>query len=257
MLLVAGPCILENEKTPLEIAQTVSEYCQRLGIQYIFKASWKKANRTRLDSFTGLPFSESMALFDFIRKTAGVKIITDIHECVEVEKVAPHVDFLQIPAFLSRQTDLLLEAGRTGLPIHIKKGQFAGPESMKFAIEKVFSTGNNRVTLVERGTTFGYQDLIVDFRSVPLMQKLGVPVIVDCTHSLQKPNQTGGVTGGDPTMIETIARAAMAVGADGLFIETHPRPAEALSDGANMLPLDKLYSVLNICKKISEIIEMK
>lgn len=254
MLLIAGPCVLENETTPLQIAQTAQQLCDKVGLTYVFKASWKKANRTSIESFTGLPFAQTLEIFQRIKETVGCPILTDIHECAEVQPLAPYVDYFQIPAFLCRQTDLLIEAGRTGKYVNIKKGQFSSPESMRFAVEKVLSTGNNKILLTERGTTFGYQDLVVDFRSIPIMQRNNVPVIMDCTHSLQKPNQASGITGGDPDLIEIIAKAAIAVGADGLFIETHPHPAQALSDGANMLHLEKLEELLIKCKKIYDLV---
>lgn len=249
LLLIAGPCAIENSETPYEVAEKVSAICKRLDIDLVFKSSYKKANRTRLDSFTGIGKQQAYDILQDIRKKYNVPVLTDIHESYEADELKDVVDYLQIPAFLCRQTDLLLAAGQTGLWVNIKKGQFAAPESMQFAAEKVRSTGNDKVLLTERGTTFGYQDLVVDFRSIPIMKQFA-PVIMDCTHSLQQPNQSSGVTGGKPELIATIAKAAIAVGADGLFIETHPNPTQALSDGQNMLHLDRLEELLEICLRV-------
>ncbi len=245
LLLLAGPCAIENAETPYEVAERVSAICKRLDIDLVFKASYKKANRTRLDSFTGIGKQQAYDILQDIRKKYNVPVVTDIHESYEADELKDVVDYLQIPAFLCRQTDLLLAAGQTGLWVNIKKASFQHL-SMQFAAEKVRSTGNQKVLLTERGTTFGYQDLVVDFRSIPIMKQFA-PVIMDCTHSLQQPNQTSGVTGGKPELIATIAKAAMAVGADGLFIETHPNPGQALSDGQNMLHLDRLEELLEVC----------
>ncbi len=245
--LIAGPCVIENENITFTVAEHLKEVTSRLGIKLIFKSSYKKANRTKLGSFTGLDRAQALDILRRVRETFDVPVITDIHESWEAEEVAAYVDYLQIPAFLCRQTDLLLAAGRTGKPVNIKKGQFMSPEAMRFAVEKVYSTGNKKVLLTERGTTFGYYDLVVDFRSVPIMKSIGVPVVVDCTHSVQKPNQTVGVTGGDPDMIETLALAAIATGADGLFMEVHPNPAEALSDAASQLQMEKVEAILKKC----------
>ncbi len=242
--LMAGPCAVESQAMTFDIAVQVAEITKRLQIPYIFKASYRKANRSRLDSFTGIGDQKALDILGNIRQQLGLPVVTDIHTPQEAAIAAPYVDILQIPAFLCRQTDLLVAAAHTGKIVNIKKGQFLSPEAMKFAVEKVRQAGNPQVLLTERGTTFGYQDLIVDFRGIPQMQSIGVPVVLDCTHSLQQPNQTAGVTGGLPALIETIARAGIAVGADGLFIETHPNPAQAKSDGANMLPLDKLEPLL-------------
>lgn len=242
--LLAGPCVIEGEQMALDIAGEIKEITERLNIPYVFKGSYRKANRSRLDSFTGIGDIKALEILDKVRKTYNIPAVTDIHQPDEADLAAPFVDILQIPAFLCRQTDLLLAAARTGKMVNIKKGQFLAPGAMRHAIEKVREAGNNRVAVTERGTTFGYQDLIVDFRGVPEMQKFDCPVIVDVTHSLQQPNQSAGVTGGRPDMIETIARAAIAVGADGLFIETHPNPAVAKSDGANMLRLELLPQLL-------------
>jgi 2-dehydro-3-deoxyphosphooctonate aldolase (KDO 8-P synthase) len=250
LILIAGPCVIENDTTPFFVAEKVSAICKQLGIEYVFKSSYKKANRTSLNSFTGIDFDKALNILSEVKKQFNVPVLTDVHESHEVNEIAAVVDYLQIPAFLCRQTDLLLECGKSGKWVNIKKGQFSSPESMQFAVEKVRSTGNNKVMLTERGTTFGYQDLVVDFRSIPVMQSFNVPVILDATHSLQQPNQLAGVTGGKPELIETICKAGIAVGVDGLFIETHPNPAEALSDGKNMLQLDKLEPLLEKLLKI-------
>lgn len=244
--LLAGPCVIEGEKMALEIAETIVETTSRLGIPYVFKGSYRKANRSRIDSFTGIGDEKALRILAKVRDEFGCPVVTDIHLPEEAAMAAEYLDILQIPAFLCRQTDLLVAAAHTGKPVNIKKGQFMAPEAMRFAAEKVRTAGNNDVMVTERGTTFGYGDLVVDFRGVPRMQQAcRCPVIVDCTHSLQQPNTAGGVTGGCPEMIETIARAAVATGADGLFIETHPEPARALSDGANMLRLDLLEPLLS------------
>lgn len=242
--LMAGPCVVENEEVVMSTAARMVEITSRLGIPYIFKASYRKANRSRADSFTGIGDVQALNLLAKVRREFGVPVVTDIHNPEEAAMAAEYVDVLQIPAFLCRQTDLLTAAAETGKWINIKKGQFLAPESMVFAAEKITECGNHNVMLTDRGTMFGYQDLIVDFRGIPTMQKTGFPVVVDITHSLQQPNQSCGVTGGHPEMIETIARAAIAVGADGLFVETHPNPACALSDGANMLHLDRMEAML-------------
>lgn len=243
--LLAGPCVIEGEDMAYEIGRHIKSVCEPLGIPFAFKGSYRKANRSRLDSFRGIGDIEALKILSDVGKELDVPVVTDIHEPGEAEMAAEFADILQIPAFLCRQTDLLVAAARTGRTVNIKKGQFLAPESMRFAVEKVRSTGNNEVTVTERGTTFGYGDLIVDYRGIPEMQQAcKAPVIVDCTHSLQQPNTAGGVTGGRPELIETIARAAVATGADGLFMETHPRPAEAKSDGANMLRLDLLGPLL-------------
>jgi 2-dehydro-3-deoxyphosphooctonate aldolase (KDO 8-P synthase) len=242
--LIAGPCAIEGEQMAFDIAGQVHEMCQRLGIQYIFKGSYRKANRSRKDSFTGIGDEVALDILRRVGSHFNVPTTTDIHTDSEAALAAQYVDVLQIPAFLCRQTSLLTAAALTGKTVNIKKGQFVSPEAMQFAAGKVQEEGNPNVWLTERGTTFGYQDLIVDFRGIPVMQSFGVPVVLDCTHSLQQPNQTSGVTGGRPALIETIAKAGVAVGVNGLFIETHPRPSEAKSDGANMLPLDRLEGLL-------------
>ncbi len=248
--LIAGPCVVENETMPLEIAETIVGITDNLKIPYIFKASYKKANRSRLDSFTGIGDLKGLEAIRKVRDKLNIPVLTDVHSPEEAKLAAEFVDVLQIPAFLCRQTDLLVTAAKTGKVINIKKGQFLSPEAMKYAVRKVLDSGNDKIMLTERGTTFGYQDLVVDFRGIPAMQSTGTPVILDCTHSLQRPNQASGVTGGQPEMIETIAKAGIAVGADGLFIETHPDTANALSDGANMLPLDNLEGLLKKLVKI-------
>lgn len=242
--LMAGPCVIEDETSPMHIAEVLVETTSRLGIPYIFKASYRKANRSRLDSFTGIGDEKALKVLGKIRDTFGIPVVTDIHTAEEAGMAAEYADVLQIPAFLCRQTDLLVAAAKTGKVVNIKKGQFLSGESMGFAVEKVKLSGNDKVMLTERGSMFGYQDLVVDYRNIPIMQGFGVPVVLDVTHSLQQPNQTSGVTGGKPEMIGVIAKAGIAAGADGIFMETHPDPAHALSDGANMLPLDKVEGLL-------------
>lgn len=242
--LFAGPCVIEGEEMALDIAEKVCEVTSRLNIPYVFKGSYRKANRSRIDSFTGIGDIEALKILRKVGETFNIPVVTDIHSADEAEMAAEYVDVLQIPAFLCRQTDLLVAAAKTGKLVNIKKGQFLSPESMKFAVQKVRDTGNNNVALTERGTTFGYQDLIIDYRGIPEMRKNGCPVILDITHSLQQPNQDKGVTGGRPELIETVARAGIAVNADGLFIETHQNPAVAKSDGANMLRLELLPDLL-------------
>ncbi|MDD6778971.1 MAG: 3-deoxy-8-phosphooctulonate synthase [Bacteroidales bacterium] len=242
--LLAGPCVIEGEDMALEIAGKVKEITDRLNIPYVFKGSYRKANRSRIDSFTGIGDIAALEILRKVRDTYGIPVVTDIHTAEEAAIAAQYVDVLQIPAFLCRQTDLLVAAARTGKMVNIKKGQFLSPEAMAFAVQKVRDAGNDDVAITERGTTFGYQDLVVDFRGIPEMQKNGCPVILDVTHSLQQPNQSKGVTGGLPHLIEPMARAAIAVGADGLFMETHQNPAVAKSDGANMLRLDLMEGLL-------------
>jgi 2-dehydro-3-deoxyphosphooctonate aldolase (KDO 8-P synthase) len=242
--LLAGPCVIEGETMALHIAGQIVRITERLQIPFIFKGSYRKANRSRLDSFTGIGDEKALNILRKVRETFGVPVVTDIHETHEAERVAEYADMLQIPAFLCRQTDLLTAAAGTGRMVNIKKGQFLAPGAMEFAARKVTDAGNPNVLLTERGTTFGYTDLVVDFRSIPQMQQTGFPVVTDVTHSLQQPNQTSGVSGGMPSLIETVARAAVAVGTDGLFIETHPDPAHAKSDATNMLPLHLLEDLL-------------
>ena len=248
-LVMAGPCVVENEEVMMRVAEKACAVTDTLKIPYIFKASYRKANRSRLDSFSGIGDEKALKLLAKVRSEFGVPTVTDIHNPEEAAMAAEYVDVLQIPAFLCRQTDLLVAAAKTGKVVNIKKGQFLAPEAMAFAAGKVHDAGNPNIMLTDRGTTFGYHDLIVDMRSIPTMQATGYPVVMDITHSLQQPNTTSGVTGGLPAMIETIARAAVAVGADGLFIETHPDPSVAKSDGANMLPLEQLERLLTrLCR---------
>ncbi len=242
--LIAGPCVVESANGVMEIAEKVAGLCKELGIPYVFKASYRKANRTAASSFTGIGDEKALKLIQAVGKALDLPTTTDIHTAEEAALAANYVDILQIPAFLCRQTDLLIAAAKTGKVVNVKKGQFLSGPSMKFAAEKIKQSANEKIILTERGNSFGYQDLIVDYRNITWMKEIGVPVVMDCTHSLQQPNQTSGITGGNPQLIETIAKAAIATGADGLFIETHPRPAEAKSDGANMLPLDLLEPLL-------------
>lgn len=253
--LLAGPCVIEGEDMALRIAEKITEITTRLQIPYVFKGSYRKANRSRLDSFTGIGDEKALKILRKVGETFGVPTVTDIHETHEAAMAAEYVDVLQIPAFLCRQTDLLVAAARTEKVVNIKKGQFLSPGAMQFAAQKVVDAGNRQVMLTERGTTFGYTDLVVDYRGIPQMQAFGFPVVMDVTHSLQQPNQTSGVTGGMPALIETIAKAAIAVGADGLFIETHPEPEVAKSDGANMLQLDLLEGLLTRLVRIREAIK--
>ena len=242
--LIAGPCVVESEEIVMEIAEKVSVVCTNLGIPYVFKASYRKANRTSATSFTGIGDETALALVKKVGEKYKVPTTSDIHAHEEAAMASKYIDILQIPAFLCRQTDLLVAAAETGKIVNVKKGQFLSGPSMKFAVEKIRNAGNERIILTERGNSFGYQDLVVDYRNIPWMQEHGKPVVMDCTHSLQQPNQASGVTGGNPQLIETIAKAAIATGANGLFIETHPAPAKAKSDGANMLKLDFLESLL-------------
>lgn len=250
--LMAGPCVIEGEEMAMQIAEKIMTITNRLNIPYIFKGSYRKANRSRIDSFTGIGDEKALKILRKVNETFGIPTVTDIHESHEAAMAAEYVDVLQIPAFLCRQTDLLIAAAKTGKIVNIKKGQFLAPAGMQFAVQKVIDAGNNNIMITERGTTFGYTDLVVDYRGIPQMQKFGFPVVMDVTHSLQQPNQTSGVTGGMPELIETVAKAAIAVGADGLFIETHPEPAKAKSDGANMLRLDLLEKLLLKLVRIRE-----
>ena len=248
--LIAGPCVIEGETLLMEVAEHLVKLCHALEIPLIFKSSYRKANRTSASSFMGIGDELALKLLQKTGQTFGIPVTTDIHTAEEAAMAAAYVDILQIPAFLCRQTDLLIAAAKTGKIINVKKGQFLSGPSMKFAVEKIMQAGNQNVGLIERGNTFGYQDLVVDYRNIPWMQAIGVPVIMDCTHSLQQPNQAEGITGGNPKMIETIAMAAIATGADGLFIETHPNPSIAKSDGANMLALENLEPLLRKLVKV-------
>lgn len=241
---MAGPCVIENETMPFEICQTLISICNKLDIPFIFKASYRKANRSKIDSFQGIGDQKALNVLGQIKQRYNIPIVTDVHSVEEIPQVSEVADIIQIPAFLSRQTDLLVCAAKTNKIINIKKGQFLSGQAMKYACEKVFSIGNKKVILTDRGNMYGYQDLVVDFRNIIQMQENKVPVVMDITHSLQKPNQYQGVSGGDPTMIETIARAAISIGTEGLFIETHPNPQEAKSDGSNMLPLSQIEGLL-------------
>ena len=253
--LLAGPCAIEGEKMTMEIAEKILEITDKLEIPFIFKGSYRKANRSRLDSFTGIGDIEALEILKKVGERFNIPTVTDIHTAEEAAIAAQYVDVLQIPAFLCRQTDILVAAAKTGKIVNIKKGQFLSPESMIHAVNKVKESGNNSVMLTDRGTMFGYQDMVVDFRGIPTMKKFGVPVVLDITHSLQQPNQNSGVTGGKPERIETIAKAGIASGVDGLFLETHPNPAHAKSDGANMLKLDKLEELLSKLVRISKAIQ--
>ena len=251
--LIAGPCAIESEDMAMRIAETVIKITDKYKIPYIFKGSFKKANRSRVDSFTGIGDEKALQILKKVGETFSIPTTTDIHENAHAELAAQFVDVLQIPAFLVRQTDLLVAAAKTNKVVTLKKGQFLSPEAMKFAVQKVKDSGNDKTAIIERGNSFGYTDLIVDYRGIPIMKQYS-PVILDITHSLQQPNQESGVTGGRPELIETIAKAGIAVGADGIFIETHPNPSEAKSDGANMLQLDKLDNLLAKLTKIREAI---
>jgi 2-dehydro-3-deoxyphosphooctonate aldolase (KDO 8-P synthase) len=253
--LLAGPCVIEGEDMALRIAKKVVDITDRLRIPYVFKGSYRKANRSRLDSFMGIGDEKALKILKKVSDTFNVPTVTDIHSPEEAVMAAEYVDVLQIPAFLCRQTDLLVAAAKTGKIVNIKKGQFLSPMAMQFAADKVVEAGNENVMITERGTTFGYQDLVVDYRGIPQMQTFGFPVILDVTHSLQQPNQSSGVTGGMPQLIETVAKAGIAVGADGLFIETHENPSVAKSDGANMLQLDLLEDLLTKLVRIRQAIK--
>jgi 2-dehydro-3-deoxyphosphooctonate aldolase (KDO 8-P synthase) len=242
--LIAGPCVVEGESITLSIAYEIKKICEELEIPFYFKASYKKANRSSLSSFTGIGNEQALAVLAKVKAEFDLPIVTDIHTEAEAAWAAQVADVLQIPAFLCRQTDLLVAAAKTGKVVNIKKGQFMSPEAMRFAVQKVRQAGNDQVLLTERGTTFGYTDLVVDFRGIKALKENACPVVFDATHSLQQPNQSQGVTGGRPDLIETLAKAAIAVGYDGLFLETHPEPSKALSDGANMLPLGQLHELL-------------
>lgn len=250
--LLAGPCVIEGEEMALDIAEKMVKITSRLDIPYVFKGSYRKANRSRIDSFTGIGDEKALKVLKKVRDTFGIPVVTDIHAAEEAAMAAEYVDILQIPAFLCRQSDLLIAAAKTGKVVNIKKGQFLAPDAMKFAAQKVIESGNDQVLLTDRGTTFGYQDLIIDYRGIPKMQETGCPVILDITHSLQQPNTTSGVTGGLPHLIETVAKAGIAVGVDGIFMETHQNPSVAKSDGANMLPLAQVESLLEKLVRIRQ-----
>lgn len=250
--LLAGPCVIEDETSPLFIAETLKNTCEKLNIPLIFKGSYRKANRSRLDSFTGIGDEKALKVLRKVRQEFDVPVVTDIHAAEEARMAAEYVDVLQIPAFLCRQTDLLVAAAKTGKTVNIKKGQFLSGEAMGFAVEKVRQSGDDKVMLTERGSMFGYQDLVVDYRNIAAMQKFDVPVILDVTHSLQQPNQSSGVTGGKPELIGLIAKAGIATGADGIFMEVHPEPEKAKSDGANMLRLDLAFHLLQQLVRIKE-----
>jgi len=252
--LIAGPCVIENEKISMEIAEKILNICNKLEIPFIFKGSYRKANRSRIDSFTGIGDMEALSILKKVGEKFNIPTLTDIHSVEEADIAAQYVDVLQIPAFLCRQTDLLVSAAKTEKVINIKKGQFLSPKSMKHTITKVKESGNNTIMITDRGTMFGYQDIVVDFRGIPTMKQFGVPVIMDITHSLQQPNQDSGITGGNPEMIETIAKAAIATGVDGIFLETHPNPSQSKSDGENMLSLNKLEELLVKLVKIRKAI---
>ena len=252
--LIAGPCVVENEEITFHVARELKTIAEELGLKAYFKASYKKANRSSLNSFTGIGNEAALDILAAVKRETGLPIVTDIHTEEEAEMAARVADIIQIPAFLCRQTDLLVAAARTGKTVNVKKGQFLSPEAMQFVVNKVRAAGNDNVMITERGTSFGYQDLIVDYRGIKALKENHCPVILDCTHSLQLPNQPAGVTGGRPDLIETIAKAGVAVGFDGLFLETHPQPAMALSDGANMLPLNELRPLLEKLIRISDAI---
>lgn len=249
---MAGPCVIENKEMPFEIAEKLIEITDKLNIKLVFKASYRKANRSSIDSFTGIGDKEALETLKKVKEKYNIPVVTDIHSAAEAIIAAEYVDILQIPAFLCRQTDILLAAAQTGKIVNVKKGQFLSAESMKYVVEKIRTAGNNQIMLTDRGTMFGYQDLIVDFRSIPTMQENNLPVIMDITHSLQQPNQVSGVSGGLPKMIETIAKAAIAVGADGIFMETHPNPKVAKSDGQNMISLERVEDLLTKLVRIKQ-----
>lgn len=253
--LIAGTCVVESEAITYKTAHQLQQITNRLGIPFVFKASYRKANRTRIDSYTGMGDENALQILSAVGKELGVPLLTDIHESHEASIAAEYVDILQIPAFLCRQTDLLVAAAKTHKVVNVKKGQFLSPGAMKFAVEKIRNAGNSKVMVTERGSSFGYGDLVVDFRGIPEMKQFGCPVIMDITHSVQQPNSSSGVTGGRPDFIATIAKAAIATGADGIFLETHPNPSEALSDGANMIQLDLVEELLHSLLKIQRAIK--
>ena len=253
-LLIAGPCVVESRDMVLEIAEQINSLSNKFNLPFIFKASYRKANRSRIDSFTGIGDELALKILKEVGDQFSIPVITDVHTPEEATMAAEFVDVLQVPAFLCRQTDLLVACAETGKTVSVKKGQFLSPGAMRFAVDKVVGSGNNKVMITERGSTFGYQDLVVDFRGIPEMQQFGFPVVLDVTHSLQQPNQPDGITGGTPGLIENLARAGIAVGADGIFLETHPDPSIAKSDGSNMLQLNKLEGLLSRLIRIREVI---
>ena len=253
-LLIAGPCVVEDRDMVMNIAEHINGLSEKYQLPFVFKASYRKANRSRIDSFTGIGDDKALKILKEVGEQFSLPVITDVHSPEEAEKAAEYVDVLQIPAFLCRQTDLLVACARTGCAVSVKKGQFLSPGSMKFAADKIVESGNSRVLITERGTTFGYQDLVVDFRGIPEMQLFGYPVILDVTHSLQQPNQISGITGGKPELIENLAKAGIAVGADGIFLETHPDPSKARSDGANMLQMALLEELLRKLKRLRDVV---
>ena len=254
-LLLAGPCVIEGEQMAFDIAEVITRITDRLGIPFVFKGSYRKANRSRLDSFSGIGDEKALGILRSVGEKFGIPTVTDIHSAEEARLAAAYVDVLQIPAFLCRQTDILVAAAETGKVVNVKKGQFLSPDAIQFAVNKIRESGNHKVMITERGTFFGYQDLVVDYRGIPEMKKNNCPVILDITHSLQQPNQSSGVTGGRPDLIETIARAGIAAGVDGIFIETHPEPASAKSDGANMLRLDLLENLLTKLVRLKQTVD--
>ncbi|MEG8946889.1 3-deoxy-8-phosphooctulonate synthase [Rosettibacter firmus] len=254
LVLIAGPCVIENEYITLHTAEVIKKITEELGIQYIFKSSYKKANRTSIKSFIGLKFDEALKILEKVKKEFSLPVLTDVHSESEINVVSQIVDVVQIPAFLCRQTDLLLAAGRTGKAVNIKKGQFLAPDDMRYVADKIETTGNKKIMFTERGTTFGYHNLVVDMRSLEIMKETGYPVIMDATHAVQIPSQ-GGVSGGERKFIPALSKAAVAVGIAGLFLEVHPDPDKALSDAASQFPLDKLYNLLITVKKIDELVK--
>ncbi len=252
LFLFAGPCVVESEELCMRVAEDMCKKTKELDIPYVFKASYRKANRTKLDSFTGLGDDKALKILEKVRREFDIPVLTDVHESSEVNAVAEVVDVLQIPAFLFRQTNLLTAAGKSGKIVNIKKGQFAGAQAMGYAADKVKATGNDKIILTERGNMFGYTDMIVDVRNIAWMKAFGYPVVMDCTHALQQPNDGSGVTGGMPEMIEVLSKATVAAGANGLFMETHPNPKEALSDGANMISLDQMTPLLKKLKRLKQ-----
>ena len=255
LLVIAGPCVIENEDIVMSIAEKALNITQKIGLPYIFKASFDKANRSSVDSFRGPGISKGLEILNKVKNTFKIPVLTDIHECSQIKPVSEVVDIIQIPAFLCRQTDLLVESAKTGLVVNVKKGQFISPYDMKNVVDKLESTGNRKIMLTERGTFFGYNNLVVDFRGLPVMRNFGYPVIFDATHSVQRPGGAGSSSTGDREFIAHLSRAAMAVGCDGVFLETHPNPEKALSDGPNMVALADLERLLTQLKNVHELVE--